>query len=61
MAKLVESTFLWKLHDLHNNEAKASDGIRLVPTGFDSILSAKSQQYALHCDPMEKEINLVMV
>lgn len=61
MAKLVESTFLWELHDLHNNEAKASDGIRLVPTGFGSILSTKSQQYTLHCDPIEKEIKLVMI
>ncbi|XP_015896609.3 protein arginine N-methyltransferase 1.6 isoform X1 [Ziziphus jujuba] len=57
--QLVESTFLWKLHDLHGNEAKASDGIRLVPTGFESILSAKSQQYAFHCDAIENEIKLL--
>lgn len=58
--KLVESTLLWKLHDLHGNEAKSSDGICLVPTGFETILSAKSQQYAFHCDTIENEIKLVM-
>ncbi|XP_062074738.1 protein arginine N-methyltransferase 1.6 isoform X2 [Humulus lupulus] len=57
--QLVESSFLWRLHDLHNNEAKTSDGIRLVPTGVDSILGVKPQQYAYHCDAMEKEIKLL--
>lgn len=56
--QLVESTFLWKLHDLYNNEAKALDGIHLVPTGMDSILHVKSQQYAMHCDAITKEIKL---
>ncbi|PON93016.1 Protein arginine N-methyltransferase [Trema orientale] len=58
--QLVESTFLWRLHDLHNNEAKTSDGFRLVPTGFENILGVKSQQYAFHCDAIEKEIKLVI-
>ncbi|KAF3448338.1 hypothetical protein FNV43_RR09051 [Rhamnella rubrinervis] len=57
--QLVESTFLWKLHDLYSNETNAYDGIHLVPTGFDSILSAKSQQYALHCDPIGEEMKLL--
>ncbi|KAH9777283.1 protein arginine N-methyltransferase 1.6 [Citrus sinensis] len=57
--KLVESTFLWKLHDLYNNEAKALDGIHLVPAGMDSILHVKSQQYAMHCDAITKEIKLL--
>lgn len=59
--KLVESKFLWKLHDLYNNEAKALDGIHLVPTGMDSILYVKSQQHAMHCDAITKEIKLVMM
>lgn len=59
--KLVESTFLWKLRDLYNNEAKALDGIHLVPAGMDSILHVKSQQYAMHCDAITKEIKLVMM
>ncbi|XP_061341078.1 protein arginine N-methyltransferase 1.6 isoform X2 [Gastrolobium bilobum] len=54
--QLVESTFLWKLHDLHNNEASASDGIRLTPPELDSVLSVKRQQYAMHCDPIGEEI-----
>ncbi|KAL9433796.1 hypothetical protein AB3S75_028607 [Citrus x aurantiifolia] len=57
--QLVESTFLWKLHDLYNNEAKALDGIHLVPPGMDSILHVKSQQYAMHCDAITKEIKLL--
>ncbi|XP_060972231.1 protein arginine N-methyltransferase 1.6 isoform X3 [Cannabis sativa] len=57
--QLVESSFLWRLHDLHNNEVKASDGVRLVPTGVDTILGVKPQQYAYHCDALEKEIKLL--
>ncbi|XP_008238521.1 PREDICTED: protein arginine N-methyltransferase 1.6 [Prunus mume] len=57
--QLVESTFLWKLHDLHGNEAKASDGILLVPTGLDNILGVKPQQYAFHCDAIGKEVKLL--
>ncbi|KAH7549614.1 hypothetical protein JRO89_XS13G0056400 [Xanthoceras sorbifolium] len=57
--QLVESTSLWKLHDLHTNEAKASDGIHLVPTGLHSILRVKSQQYAMHCDALTNEIKLL--
>ncbi|XP_073219808.1 protein arginine N-methyltransferase 1.6 [Cicer arietinum] len=54
--QLVESTFLWQLHDLQNNEAGASDGIRLAPPGSESLLSVKRQQYAMHCDPMREEL-----
>ncbi|KAK3224891.1 hypothetical protein Dsin_004753 [Dipteronia sinensis] len=57
--QLVESTSLWKLHDLYTNEAKASDGIHLVPTGLHTILRVKSQQYAMHCDAITKEIKLL--
>jgi protein arginine N-methyltransferase 7 len=57
---LVESTFLWKLHDLSNNEEEASDGIRLVPAGLDTILRVKAKQHPMHCDAISKEINLVM-
>ncbi|KAJ7944747.1 Protein arginine N-methyltransferase [Quillaja saponaria] len=57
--QLVESTFLWKLHDLHNNEAKASDGIRLVSPGLNTNLRIKSQQYAMHCDAIREEIKLL--
>lgn len=57
--QLVESTFLSKLNDLHNNEEKALDGIHLVPTGFNTIPSVKSQQYTMHCDAIREEIKLL--
>uniref|UniRef100_A0A2C9WK50 Protein arginine N-methyltransferase domain-containing protein n=1 Tax=Manihot esculenta TaxID=3983 RepID=A0A2C9WK50_MANES len=57
--QLVESPFLWKLHDLCDNEAKASDGIHLIPTGLDSILHVKLQQHPMHCDAISKEIKLL--
>ena len=56
--QLVESTYLWKLHDLYNNEAKACDGIHLVPVG-DPIICVKPQQYAMHCDAIANEVKLV--
>ncbi|KAL0542115.1 hypothetical protein IC582_022205 [Cucumis melo] len=55
--QLVESTYLWKLHDLYNNEAKACDGIHLVPVG-DPIICVKPQQYAMHCDAIANEVKL---
>ncbi|XWS61986.1 hypothetical protein CRYUN_Cryun07bG0172100 [Craigia yunnanensis] len=57
--QLVESTYLWKLLDLYGNEAKASDGIHLVPTGLDTIIHVKSHQYPMHCDAIRKEIKLL--
>ncbi|KAJ8768986.1 hypothetical protein K2173_023981 [Erythroxylum novogranatense] len=57
--QLVESTFLWKLHDLHNNEATAMDGIHLVPTGSDTILRVSLQQYPMHCDALSRELKLL--
>ncbi|XP_017437068.1 protein arginine N-methyltransferase 1.6 isoform X4 [Vigna angularis] len=56
---LVESTFLWKLHDFHNNEATVSDSIRLTPPGLDSVLGIKRQQYAMHVNPLQEEITLL--
>ncbi|MBA0851465.1 hypothetical protein Goshw_020370, partial [Gossypium schwendimanii] len=57
--QLVESTYLWKLHDLSGIEAKVSDGIHLVPTGSDSIIHVKSRQYPMHCDAIREEIKLL--
>ncbi|KAJ7003396.1 protein arginine N-methyltransferase 1.6 [Populus alba x Populus x berolinensis] len=57
--QLVESTFLWKLHDLSNNEEEASDGIHLVPAGLDTILRVQAKQHPMHCDAISKEINLL--
>lgn len=57
--QLVESKYLWQLHDLYNNEAKASDEIHLVPTEKQTILCVKSQQIAMHCDAIEDEIKLL--
>lgn len=57
--QLVESTFLWKMNDLHNNEMEASDGIHLVPTGFETVLCSKQQQYAIHCDAIKEDIKLL--
>ncbi|OMO52452.1 O-methyltransferase, family 3 [Corchorus olitorius] len=57
--QLVESSYLWKLHDLFGNEAEGSDGIHLVPTGLDTIIDVKSRQYPMHCDAIRKEIKLL--
>ncbi|XP_076916551.1 protein arginine N-methyltransferase 7-like, partial [Bidens hawaiensis] len=57
--QLVESTYLWKLHDLFNNEANVADGIRLVPKGKECILQVKPQQFAMHCDAFGEEIQLL--
>ncbi|XP_019434888.1 PREDICTED: protein arginine N-methyltransferase 1.6 isoform X1 [Lupinus angustifolius] len=57
--QLVESSFLRQLHDLHNNEASVPDDICLTPPGLEGVLSVKRQQYAMHCDPIRKEIKLL--
>ncbi|XP_062227817.1 protein arginine N-methyltransferase 7 isoform X2 [Phragmites australis] len=57
--QLVESTFLWKMHDLHNNEANAADGVWLTPGGMERILSVKLQQHAMQCDALADEIRLL--
>ncbi|XVF13376.1 hypothetical protein REPUB_Repub08aG0202800 [Reevesia pubescens] len=57
--QLVESTYLWRLHDLYGNEAKVSDGVHLVPKGLDAVIHVKSQQYPMHCDAIRKEIKLL--
>jgi len=59
MLQLIESTFLWKLHDLYNQEASTSDGIHLVPAGLERIIYVKPKQYAMHCDAISEEIRLV--
>lgn len=59
MPQFVESTFLWKLHDLYNQEASISDGIHLVPDGLENIICVKPRQYAMHCDAMSQEFKLV--
>nr|CAB3469178.1 unnamed protein product [Digitaria exilis] len=56
---LVESTFLWKMHDLHSSEATAQDGVWLTPRGTENILSVKLQQHAMQCDALEDEIRLL--
>ncbi|CAN6215452.1 unnamed protein product [Urochloa humidicola] len=56
---LVESTFLWKMHDLHSNEANAEDGVWLTPGGAENILSVKRQQHAMQCDALADEIRLL--
>nr|CAD1820737.1 unnamed protein product [Ananas comosus var. bracteatus] len=56
--QLVESPFLWKMHDLHNNEVNSLDGIHLTPNGLERIISAKPQQYAMHCNAISEEIRL---
>ncbi|KAK6935187.1 hypothetical protein RJ641_035342 [Dillenia turbinata] len=57
--QLVESEYLWKLHDLSNNEAKASDDIHLVPKGLETILCIKQQQYPMHCDAIQQDLKLL--
>ncbi|KAF7150741.1 hypothetical protein RHSIM_Rhsim02G0165500 [Rhododendron simsii] len=57
--QLVESKYLWKLHDLHNNEVQALDDIHLVPATKETILCVKSQQLAMHCDALQDEIKLL--
>lgn len=57
--QLVESKFLCNMHDLQSNEARMSDGVRLVPPGLESLFGIKSQQYSMHVDAIEKEIKLL--
>ncbi|KAF2543727.1 hypothetical protein F2Q68_00030487 [Brassica cretica] len=57
--QLVESTFLCNMHGLQSNEARMSDGVRLVPPGLESLFGIKSQQYSMHVDAIEKEIKLL--
>ncbi|TMW92413.1 hypothetical protein EJD97_013090 [Solanum chilense] len=57
--QLVESTDLWKLHDLYNTEKEVLDEIRLVPEGMDSALCVKRQQFSMHCDALEEDIKLL--
>ncbi|CAF2150718.1 BnaA01g35410D [Brassica napus] len=57
--QLVESTFLCNMHDLQSNEARMSDGVRLVPPVLESLFGIKSQQYSMHVDAIEKEIKLL--
>lgn len=57
--QLVESTDLWKLHDLYNTEKEVLDEICLVPEGMDSALCVKRQQFSMHCDALEEDIKLV--
>ncbi|KAL6556908.1 Protein arginine N-methyltransferase 7 [Orobanche hederae] len=57
--QLVECSYLLEMHDLANREAEASDGILLVPSGMDDLLSIKQQQFAMHCDAIKEEIKLL--
>ncbi|XP_058091113.1 protein arginine N-methyltransferase 7-like isoform X2 [Magnolia sinica] len=59
VSQLVESTFLWKLHDLHGSEVHASDSIHLTPVGLETGICVKPQQYAMHCNAMSSEIRLL--
>ncbi|XP_019223925.1 PREDICTED: protein arginine N-methyltransferase 1.6 [Nicotiana attenuata] len=56
--QMVESTDLWKLHDLFNNEKGVLDEIRLVPDEMDTALCVKRQQFSMHCDAL-KDIKLL--
>ncbi|KAK9143042.1 hypothetical protein Syun_012442 [Stephania yunnanensis] len=57
--QLVESEFLLKQHDLHNSESKVSDRVHLVPSGMETVVHVKPQQYAMHCDALSNEIKLL--
>ncbi|KAK9148207.1 hypothetical protein Scep_006964 [Stephania cephalantha] len=57
--QLVESEFLLKQHDLHNSESKVSDRVHLVPSGLETVVHVKPQQYAMHCDALSNEIKLL--
>ncbi|KAG2624158.1 hypothetical protein PVAP13_3KG108700 [Panicum virgatum] len=56
---LVESMSLWKMHDLHSNEANADDGVWLTPSRTENILSVKLQQHAMQCNALADEIRLL--
>ncbi|XP_078173348.1 protein arginine methyltransferase 7 [Carex rostrata] len=57
--QLVESTFLGKLCDLHNQDLSASDGLRLSPVTGENLITIKPKQYAMHCDALSSEIKLM--
>ncbi|KAK1261954.1 Protein arginine N-methyltransferase 7 [Acorus gramineus] len=54
--QLVESTSLWKMHDLHSSEEEASDGVHLTTPGFEKIIGVKQQQHPMHCDALKDMI-----
>ncbi|KAK3039472.1 hypothetical protein RJ639_028054 [Escallonia herrerae] len=57
--QLVESTHLWKLHDLCNIEAKALDDIHIVPAGVETVHFVKQQQFPMHCDAISEEMKVL--
>ncbi|KAK9148209.1 hypothetical protein Scep_006966 [Stephania cephalantha] len=61
LSQLVESEFLLKQHDLHNSESKLSDRVHLVPSGLETVVHVKPQQYAMHCDALSNEIKLLLL
>lgn len=56
--QLVESAFLWKLHDLYSSEVCLSDGVHLLPSDLENIIDVKPKQHAMHCDALTEEIRL---
>ncbi|KAL4570936.1 hypothetical protein LXL04_026601 [Taraxacum kok-saghyz] len=59
--QLVESSWLWKLHDLFNHEATTADGVGLLPKGKESLLQVKPQQLPMHCDALAQDIRLTSI
>ncbi|CAN6460810.1 unnamed protein product [Victoria cruziana] len=57
--QLVESSFLWKIHDLSGNEAQISDGIHLAPSASKTVIQVEQKQHPMHCDPLSGEIKLL--
>uniref|UniRef100_A0A803NDF1 Protein arginine N-methyltransferase n=1 Tax=Chenopodium quinoa TaxID=63459 RepID=A0A803NDF1_CHEQI len=57
--QLVESSFLWRLHDLYSNEIVHRMAFVLFQTERSSILSIEPQQYPMHCDPLQEELKLL--
>lgn len=57
--QVVQSTFLWKLHDLHGNETLLSDGLFLAPVGSEEPLSFKRSQHAMHCDAITSHVQML--
>eukprot|EP01018_Ginkgo_biloba_P030040 Gb_09787 [translate_table: standard] len=58
-SQLVQSTFLWRLHDLHGNETHISDGLFLTPVGSKEALSSKPVQHVMHCNTFSPQSKIV--
>eukprot|EP01018_Ginkgo_biloba_P018230 Gb_33384 [translate_table: standard] len=58
--QLVQSAFLWTLHDLHGSETHILDGLFLTPVESEEALSSKPLQHAMHCNTFSSQVHVLL-